>query len=484
MKTKPYLWIILSFIGVLVVALSFTISIAARGDERVSSQDSLVSPYTAPSLIENVGTAFTYQGQLMDGGNPANGTYDFSFSLFTTSTGGTKSLTVYKENLAVTDGLFTTQLDFGGVYVGSWRWLEIGIRPGTSKGSYTTLTPRQELTPAPIALALPGLRTQQNATSPNLIGGYSGNTVTSGVVGATIGGGGASSVINHVTDSYGTIGGGRGNLAGNDDEYPYSAQYVTISGGLDNIASGILSTVSGGYDNHASGYSAAIPGGTENTAAGDYSFAAGLRAKANNNGCFVWSDTSLAMDLACDTDNRWVARAHGGVYFYTGFFDSPIPPDTYWGVYVEPRGNVWNMISDRAIKENFSSVDSRAVLESLASVPLYEYNLKSQDPDNRHIGPVAQDFYATFGYGVSDTAINMGDADGVTFAAIQGLYEILQEKDTQIQELETRLLALEGQIPKSESPSVQISLFNWLVAGWILVVSVILVKRRFSGVRP
>ena len=58
------------------------------------------------------------------------------------------------------------------------------------------------------------LRMQSNATSPNLIGGYNGNNVTSGVVGAVIGGGGRSGYANRVADDYGTVGGGVDNQAG------------------------------------------------------------------------------------------------------------------------------------------------------------------------------------------------------------------------------------------------------------------------------
>jgi hypothetical protein len=63
------------------------------------------------------------------------------------------------------------------------------VRCPAGSGSYTGLGPRQALTATPYALALPGLWTEPNADSPNLIGGYSGNSVTGGVVGATIGGG-------------------------------------------------------------------------------------------------------------------------------------------------------------------------------------------------------------------------------------------------------------------------------------------------------
>ena len=56
--------------------------------------------------------------------------------------------------------------------------------------------------------AIRALRLEPNATSPNLVGGYSGNAVSS-AYGATIGGGGASGAANSVTANYGTVPGGR-----------------------------------------------------------------------------------------------------------------------------------------------------------------------------------------------------------------------------------------------------------------------------------
>ena len=155
----------------------------------------------APSTPTLVGTGFTYQGRLTDGGSPANGAYDLQFSLYNAATGGTQlGTTVAKEDVAVSDGLFAVVLDFGtGVFNGEGRWLKIGVRPGSETGpfpAYTALSPRQELTPAPYALALPGLYTQPNETSTNVIGGFAGNSVAAGVVGATISGGRASSTPN------------------------------------------------------------------------------------------------------------------------------------------------------------------------------------------------------------------------------------------------------------------------------------------------
>lgn len=105
-----------------------------------------------------VGTGFTYQGRLLDGDSPANGTYDFEFKLFNTPTNGAQLFTVVtKEDVVVTDGLFIVTLDFGSsVFDGTALYLEIGVRPGSSSDTFTTLSPRQLLTPAPYALYAAG----------------------------------------------------------------------------------------------------------------------------------------------------------------------------------------------------------------------------------------------------------------------------------------------------------------------------------------
>ena len=79
-------------------------------------------------------------------------------------------------------------------------------------------------------------------------------------------------------------------------------------------------------------------------------------------------------------------------------------------------------------------MDSRKVLKKVASLPISRWNFKTEDRVP-HMGPVAQDLHATFGLGTDDKHIATVDADGVALAAIQGLHQIVQEKDAEIQEL-------------------------------------------------
>lgn len=107
--------------------------------------------------------------------------------------------------------------------------------------------------------------------------------------------------------------------------------------------------------------------------------------------------------------------------------------------------------SDRNIKEHFATVDEQEILAKVVALPIETWNYKEQNPAIRHIGPMAQDFAAAFGVGESDRHINMGDASGVTLAAIQALYKMLLEKDAQITSLRADLDDLKQQAIESKA---------------------------------
>ncbi len=112
--------------------------------------------FGAAAVAGPLGTAFTYQGRLNDGGNPVNGSYDLRFTMYDATNGG--NITggpLTNSAVGITNGLFTLVLDFGAAFDGNARWLEIGVRPTGSVGAFTTLSPRQPLTAAPYALYAP-----------------------------------------------------------------------------------------------------------------------------------------------------------------------------------------------------------------------------------------------------------------------------------------------------------------------------------------
>ena len=81
-----------------------------------------------------------------------------------------------------------------------------------------------------------------------------------------------------------------------------------------------------------------------------------------------------------------------------------------------------------ARRENFTTVDSREILDKVARLPITRWNCISESPRTRHIGPVAQDFHAAFGVGADECGIAVVDADGVALAAIQGLNAKLEQR--------------------------------------------------------
>jgi hypothetical protein len=102
-----------------------------------------------------MGTAYTYQGRLIEGDETGDGLYDFTFKLFDDPCTGTQQAgTVIIDDLDVIDGYFTAVLDFGAAFNGNARWLEIAVRPGASidGNDFLTLLPRQEVTPTPQVL--------------------------------------------------------------------------------------------------------------------------------------------------------------------------------------------------------------------------------------------------------------------------------------------------------------------------------------------
>ena len=439
------------------------------------------------------------------------------------------------------------------------------------------------------------LRLEPNATSPNVIEGYSGNAVTTGAYGAAIGGGGASGTTNRVTDNYGTVGGGHNNRAGDDagttseaihctvgggnsntasavnatvgggstntaggaqstvgggynnaasasasyaavgggrdnrasasfatvaggrsnlvsDEYgavgggwlnqagddagltgdkPYatvgggydntaSGQYSTVSGGSGGEATGDYATVSGGSGGQAYGDYATLAGGFQNRAYGDYSFAAGRMAWANNDGCFVWGDSTTGGAVECNNNNRFIARASGGVYLYTTI-------DLSKGAYLAANSGTWASVSSRDVKEDFTPVDGQTVLASLAEVPITTWRYKGEDSSIHHMGPMSQDLYAAFGLGDSDTSITTVDADGVALAAIQGLYQIVQDLQAENADLKARVTALEGGTgagAASAEPAFP-GLSPWWLAllGGVVTAGLVLAQRRRVGGR-
>lgn len=129
--------------------------------------------------------SFTYQGQLKKAGAPLNGTADVVFTLWDAAAGGSQvGLTLSVPGAALVQGLFTVDLDFGAsTFNGEGRWLEIQVRNPAGAGAYTTLSPRQPISPTPYALF--ALNGSPGPVGPTGATGATGATGGTGVTGAT-----------------------------------------------------------------------------------------------------------------------------------------------------------------------------------------------------------------------------------------------------------------------------------------------------------
>ncbi len=146
--------------------------------------------------------------------------------------------------------------------------------------------------------------------------------------------------------------------------------------------------------------------------------------------------------------NEFAVRATGGVRFVTG--PPPLVHGHTPGVKLDPRSSTWASLSDRDAKANVAPVDVREVLQHLVAMPIQKWNYKGQDRSIRHIGPMAQDFHASFRLGGDDKYITTVDADGIALAAIQGLYRELQGKNAKIEGQQRQMETLEARVERLE----------------------------------
>jgi hypothetical protein len=340
------------------------------------------------------------------------------------------------------------------------------------------------------------------------VAGGVGNTASGGV--STIGGGDG----NTASGEGSTVGGGVFNRA--------SGRYSTVAGGWGNSASGDSSTVGAGSSNCAGGdYSwaggllAKVRPATdpETGACSGLTYPGG----SGDEGTFIWAD-STGEDFVSTGPNQFRVRATGGAHFEAGSFGLRSLSDSsstsgaavqaestnpggiaitgrnesddatmvlnnrgtgrliraFTGgtelMRLENNGDLWiagtlTQNSDRNQKEAIEPVNVDDVLNRLAGLDISSWRYLRSDNGVRHIGPMAQDFYAAFGFGVSNITISTIDAQGIAFAAIQALNQRLMDSNDELhaevdalksqsdrmQELADRNAALEKRLTALES---------------------------------
>jgi hypothetical protein len=214
--------------------------------------------------------------------------------------------------------------------------------------------------------------------------------------------------------------------------YTWAGGYNTTALGLSSFAMGYQSQALGSYSN-ALGYTATADGtgavaiGYRVTADADYSVAIGQRASTNGHaGAIVFSDGSTTDSTQASANNQFTVRSAGGVRLFTNATMTT-------GVQVSAGGSSWAVISDRNRKQDFLAVDGESILARIVSLPVSTWRYRDEeDRSTLHIGPMAQDWHAAFGFTRDDNSINMSDFDGVNLAAVQALERRTTELRTEV----------------------------------------------------
>jgi len=352
--------------------------------------------------------------------------------------GGSADLSVGARNVISAADAFIGAGDNNTVGVGGQQsFLGGGIR-GTITGSYSGIVAGYGDAVSGTG-AFAGAGQFNSVSSENaFVGSGFGNTASG--VGSFVGAGGTSSLFSgnqasgqdsfvgagdsNVTKVAGSfIGGGASNSVAGQGTYAAIAggslnsitgEYGAITGGNHNSATATGAAVGGGSSSAATGTYATIPGGYLNAANGTGSFAAGTQAKARHNGAFVWSDNAGTAPVQSTAAYQFMARASGGFYLMTNAAGTS-------GVKLNPGSGAWSSLSDRTMKTNIAPLDDAAVLDKVAALPVSEWSYTSER-GVRHVGPMAQDFYAAFKVGEDNRHITSIDEDGIALAAIKALH--------------------------------------------------------------
>jgi hypothetical protein len=233
-----------------------------------------------------------------------------------------------------------------------------------------------------------------------------------------------------------TIVGGAGNVVSGADAF--------VGAGVTNTVSGLRAVVAGGLNNLASGLESSVIGGRTNVASGAFSFAGGRNAKTEtidatpvvHHGAFVWADSqddgavagSTGQPFRSSAGAQFAVRARGGVVFKTD--NTTIAAnagDATAGCALLPGGSAsWSCSSDRNLKDGIKAISPKDVLSKVVNLPLSTWQFKGTS--RRHLSPMAQDFWAAFGFGEDDRHITASDVSGVALAAVQGVNQKMNDE--------------------------------------------------------
>lgn len=210
--------------------------------------------------------------------------------------------------------------------------------------------------------------------------------------------------------------------------------FNSIAMGRAPIASDSMS-IAMGYWPNSSG-KAAIALGYQCRAEGDYSIAIGYKSRPSHEGAIVLSDRSTNAFTVSTAENQFMVRAAGGTIIYSD-------AEMTTGVSLAAGSGSWSTLSDSTLKENIELPDVDQIMKKAKALDVYSWNYIAQNDSIRHIGPMAQDFYAAFGFGEDERTISAVDFDGINFLLLKTLIEKEEELSEKINLIEKLSLELE-----------------------------------------
>jgi hypothetical protein len=116
-----------------------------------------------------------------------------------------------------------------------------------------------------------------------------------------------------------------------------------------------------------------------------------------------------------------------------------------------PQGCAPLCVSDRNRKKNVTPADTKQILDKVAQLPISTWTYNDEPSGVRHLGPMAQDFHASFGLGNDDKTYHSVDAHGVALAAIQALERMVAAQEKRIETLERENRRLERRLHANDS---------------------------------
>lgn len=456
-----------------------------------------------------MGTAFTYQGRLIDAGSAADGEYDFQFSLWNDpcEVNDVNQLgdDVNIQDLDVIDGYFTVLLDFNdaNAFNGEARWLEIGVRPDdmNDPNAYTELSPRQEVTPAPYALraesvsapleltasapAFTAVLNVKNTGDGAAIGGQGKNGDLGVLGGPSVGVYGASST------GWAGIFVGDIDVQGHIDSsesYKLDRNTVLSNAGTENIFVGKDAGVSitTGNNNSAVGDGALTWNntGSQNSAVGDGALT--LNTTGNQNSAIGYeagfNNSTGSGNVFIGYQAGYDETGSGKLYIDNSGTTTPLiygDFSTKWvginrvatantlevgGSASKTEAGFWLANSDARIKADIQTVTG--ALETLDKVRLvsfrYSEDYQAKHPSiekRRYLNVIAQEFRQVFPGYVKSSKEKLANGEEIlqvdaypltvySAAAVQELHEIVKEKDAEIAEVKARLAMVEAAVGK------------------------------------